>query len=121
MRLHLRQDFSYFKESDDASERPACCSVRMRVGDFLAHRGLQETREIALLEPRGVAATDACLYMQVRAAKEAGREYTSGNVLPPKPNVNHAYTYVPVDELAPRTSAARRTAGARPHHAALRS
>ena len=39
-----RRDFSYFKESAVEHERPACCSVRMRIADFLDHRGLDERR-----------------------------------------------------------------------------
>lgn len=62
--LASRKDFSYFKDASDEFERPACASVRMRVGDFLSHRGLQETRDVPLLEPPGMAAHAACLYLQ---------------------------------------------------------
>ena len=75
-----QKDFSYFKDAGDAYERPSVCSVYMRFGDFLDHRGLAETRAVPLIEPEGVAAADTCLYMQ---ATLLSRSPKSGRMMPP--------------------------------------
>ncbi len=75
-----RKDFSYFKDiAGDECERPACCSVRMAFGDFLDHRGLDETRAVPLLEPAGVAATNVCLYAQTTLLERSD----DGTMVPP--------------------------------------
>lgn len=84
-----RRDFSYWKDDDGYGDgaaggaaldpksigigigcrggwnRPSVASVKMRMSDFLRHRGLEETEDIPLVQPAGVAARDACLCMHL--------------------------------------------------------
>ena len=66
--------------SDSEWKRPATTTVHMRIHDFLRHRGLEETDEIPLLAPAGVAARDACLYLQQELLLPAESSGGSGEV-----------------------------------------